>query len=178
METVLAFQPKSVLFLCHGNACRSPFAAAVFAAELRKRGLEAIGVESAGLVAPGRPSPPQAIHEAKRRGFDLSAHRSRIVTTRLIRSVELAVVMSPDQARTVLRVTGTKPIRVILLGDLDPESTHGRTIVDPMGKADTLFVESFDRVERCVRELAALLVASPPAAGPSSDRNASDSAGP
>ena len=159
MESVLASQPKSVLFLCQGNACRSPFAAAVFSAELATRGIHGIRVESAGLVAPGRPSPPQAIHEAQRRGVDLSAHRSRIVTTRLIRNAELAIVMSPEQARTVRRVTGTKPARVILLGDLDPESTHGRTIVDPMGGPDTLFVESFDRVERCVRELVALIVA-------------------
>jgi protein-tyrosine-phosphatase len=150
------------LFLCHGNACRSPFAAAVFARDARARIATPIKVESAGLVAPGRPSPSAAIAAAARRDIDLSRHRSRLVTTRAIRAAQLIVVMSADQARFVRRA-GRSEIPTLILGDLDPDPVNERTIVDPMGCPDEIFDESYDRIERCIAVLIELM------AGPSSD---------
>jgi len=148
--------PESVLFLCQGNACRSPFAAALFAREAEARIAAPIRVASAGLVAPGRPSPPQAIAAAARRDIDLSHHHSRLVTTRAIREAKLVVVMSPDQERVVRRVGRTK-ITTLILGDLDPEPVEERTIVDPMGQRDAVFDASYDRIARCIRVMIELM---------------------
>jgi protein-tyrosine-phosphatase len=149
--------PSSVLFLCHGNACRSPFAAALFAREAAAKIVPPIRVESAGLVAPGRPSPAAAIAAAARRGIDLSRHRSRLVTTKAIAGAQLVVVMSADQARVVRRV-GRRDIPTVVLGDLDPQPMEERTIVDPMGESDDVFDASYDRITRCIDLLIDLLV--------------------
>jgi len=150
--------PKSVLFLCHGNACRSPFAAALFAREVKAKIAAPIVVESAGLVAPGRPSPSGAVSAAARRDIDLSRHRSRLLTTRAVRSADLVVVMSAGQARVVHRV-GRAKVSTLVLGDLDPDPVEQRTIVDPMGGPDDLFEKSYARIERCIAALIQLIVA-------------------
>ena len=68
---------SSVLFVCTGNICRSPFAAGLFRArcsELPDSWL----VDSAGIHArPGLAPEPHAIALASEFGVDLSASRSR-----------------------------------------------------------------------------------------------------
>src|SRR2546425_10349935 len=61
--------PASVLFVCHGNICRSPFAAAVL-----RRVIHGVRVDSAGFLGPGRPSPPEAVAPAARPRGGLPAH--------------------------------------------------------------------------------------------------------
>ena len=55
---------RSVLFICHGNICRSPYAAAA----ARRLLPESVAVESAGFIGPDRPSPPEAVAVAAERG--------------------------------------------------------------------------------------------------------------
>src|SRR5262244_3858203 len=71
--TLKRARPRSLLVICHGNICRSPFAEVFL-----KRLLDASGTEvtSAGFIGPGRTPPQEAIGEAARRGEDLSSHRS------------------------------------------------------------------------------------------------------
>ena len=67
-----------ILFVCSGNTCRSPLAAALARAD----GVEAL---SAGVEAePGDPATPEARRAAERHGADLSGHRSRNVQEQLI----------------------------------------------------------------------------------------------
>ena len=147
--------PSSVLFVCHGNVCRSPYAAAVFAKELPAF-FNGIKVASAGFIGPGRASPPQALAAAERRGVDLSRHRSALLTPSLTRTAGLVVVMSASQARAIRRA-GPSDSPVVVLGDLDPMSPHKRTIIDPWGCSDAVFDESYERIDRCVRELVRIL---------------------
>ena len=81
-----------ILFVCTGNTCRSPLAAAL----ARKTGWDA---ESAGLYAvPGAPATPPARRAALRHGADLSAHRARPLTDALAARAEKILVMTPDHA--------------------------------------------------------------------------------
>ena len=109
---------------------------------------------SAGFTSPGRSSPPKALAASQRRGIDLTSHRSRLLTDRLIRKSDLIVVMSAEQDRAIRRLTGTN---VLVLGDLDPEPIRERTIMDPWGGSDDDFDASYARIERCVHELIRLL---------------------
>ena len=143
--------PRSVLFICYGNVCRSPYAAAVFA-ELWPAIMPRVTITSAGFVGPGRGSPPPALSAALRRGIDLSGHRSTLVSTQAVRGADLAVVMSATQLRAIRRVGGRQS-NPLILGDLDPHPILTRTIVDPWGEADEVFDESYERIDRCVREL-------------------------
>src|SRR3989442_12759849 len=91
--------PASILFVCHGNICRSPLAAALLRRALSQK---KVGVASAGFMGPGRPAPPEAVAAAAHYGVDLSAHRSQLLTADRARGADLIVVMDPSQRRGLL----------------------------------------------------------------------------
>src|SRR5688500_12730846 len=81
-------RPGSILVVCHGNICRSPYLQAVL-----QKALAGTVVSSAGFVGSDRGVPPIAMTIGARRGLDLSGHRSRPLTTALVRSADLVIVM-------------------------------------------------------------------------------------
>lgn len=150
----------SVLFLCHGNVCRSPYAAAYFArALLDSPTCHSIRVTSAGFIGPGRIPPENALSAAERRGLDLSGHRSALVTAELVRGASVVVVMSEEQEAGVRARFGNDALRVLVLGDLDPFPIATRTVTDPWGRSANVFDVVFDRIDRCVHELVRLVTA-------------------
>jgi protein-tyrosine phosphatase len=153
---IVARRPRSVLVACHGNICRSPFAAALLARGLGDAGLRVV---SAGFVGPDRAPPVEAVGAAARRGVDLSRHRSRLLEASLVRGAELIVVMAPDQGRF-----GRHPGDVVVLGDLDPAPVETRAIRDPVAGTADVFDACYARIERCIRALQQLLADRSPAA--------------
>jgi protein-tyrosine-phosphatase len=147
-------RPARLLAVCHGNICRSPVVAALLGRDLAPLGIE---VQSAGFTGPNRPPPREAVAAAARRGVDLSEHRSRLLTADLVRAVDLIVVMDPAQQRAVCERFGSWPRDVIVLGDLDPAPVQTRTIRDPVNQPSDVFDESYERIERCVRQLVRVL---------------------
>ncbi len=150
-------KPRSILFLCHGNICRSPFAAAVFTRSCPPQLRESVTATSAGFIGPGRAAPPQALAAGLRCGVDISAHRSALVTQEALETADLVVVMSPDQARDIRARAGPRTVNVLMLGDLDPSPMERRTIGDPWGGSDSAFDSSYERIHRCVRELVRII---------------------
>ncbi|HEV2149075.1 MAG TPA: hypothetical protein VGR37_16835, partial [Longimicrobiaceae bacterium] len=157
-------RPAVAVFVCYGNICRSPYAAAVFARSLPPE-LAGIRVFSAGMVGAGRPAPREGIAVAARRGIDLTAHRATLLTRELARTAGLVVVMGEDQRRSVRRDFGREEGGVVVLGDLDPLPIDLRTLRDPWRQPEAVFEESYARIDRCVRELVRAL-AGPEAALP------------
>ena len=150
-------QIHSVLFLCQGNAYRSPYAAAVFNGALAAMESEAlINVASAGFTAPGRSSPERALVVAREHGIDLSTHRSTLVTPQAVSNADLVVVMSEDQERRVLSSYGRK-VWLLNLGDLDPLPIQSRSITDPWGCEADVVDDVFSRIDRCVVQLAKMI---------------------
>lgn len=143
-------RPRTLLVVCHGNICRSPFAAGLLSRALGPAG---IFVASAGFVGPGRPAPAQGSIAAARRGIDLSDHRSQLLTPGLATEAQLIVVMDARQHRMVCERFGRFPSDVMLLGDLDPEAIDTRAIHDPIDQPLAAFEESYARIERCVNAL-------------------------
>ena len=140
--------PHAILVVCHGNICRSPFAAALLARALRP---DRILVASAGFVSPGRTVPVEGSIAAARRGVDLSEHRSQVLTPVLAAEAEIIIVMDARQQRMVCERFGRVPADVMLLGDLDPDAIATRAIHDPVEQPLEAFEESYARIERCVR---------------------------
>lgn len=71
-------QPRRLLFVCMGNICRSPLAAAWAASRAREAGLE-LQIDSAGTHGyhRGRGADPRSQAVARESGVDLGAHVSR-----------------------------------------------------------------------------------------------------
>lgn len=157
--------PRSVLFVCHGNICRSPYAAAAFIRALPPWLRENVRVTSAGFIGADRPAPPPAQRVAARRGLDLSAHRSVLISPMGARAVDLVVVMDARQRAAVCDMFGGRWGDVVLLGDLDPEPIDTRAIRDPVEQPEDVFEAVYDRIDRCVRVLADTLAHRAPGAG-------------
>ena len=164
--------PRTILVVCHGNICRSPFAAGLLSRALGPTGTL---VASAGFVGPGRVVPAEGSIAAARRGIDLSAHRSQLLTPVLAAEAQVIVVMDATQQRMVCERFGRFPSDVILLGDLDPEPIDTRAIHDPIDQPLAAFERSYARIERCADAFIAALGARPVA--PSGPRITQDTSG-
>jgi len=138
----------SVLFICLGNICRSPYA------EFRLRALEPAGeprVSSAGFILPGRPSPDNALEVSRTRGLDMADHRSRVISPLMLREFDLVVAMTSEQVRELRDRHGCPG--VVHLGDVDPGPIPMRDIPDPYGTGTARFDEVYERIDRAVEEL-------------------------
>ena len=144
----------SVLFVCHGNICRSPYAATAMLLHLPKPFRGVIATDSAGFIGPDRPSPPEAIEVAATRGVDLARHRSKMLTSAIVAKADLICVMDQRQRRAVCIQYGRSSQGVILLGDLDPLPIETRAIQDPNEQPAAVFRSTYDRIDRCVECLA------------------------
>lgn len=151
-------RPAAVLVVCHGNICRSPFAAARLAREFSTAG---VLVESAGFIGPNRACPQEAVNAAARRGEDLSTHRSALLSQDLTRAADLIIVMDPAQGRAISERFGRSPRDIVVLGDLDPATLATRTIRDPIEQNADVYAATYTRIERCIAGLVAALGLAP-----------------
>jgi protein-tyrosine phosphatase len=147
----------SVLFVCSGNLCRSPFAAAVFQRAMLVVSREDLRVASAGFVGIGRQPPPAAVDAAARRFYDLRSHRSKLVDRSIVSAATFIVVMDPGHREALHRRFQKPQNLVVILGDLDPQPIRERAVRDPIGQSASVFEESYDRIERCVNEMVRIL---------------------
>jgi protein-tyrosine phosphatase len=88
-----------VLMVCMGNICRSPSAEGVLRRKLREGGLDQlVEVDSAGThdYHVGRPPDERSQAHARRRGYDLSALRARLVTDADFERFDLLLAMDQD----------------------------------------------------------------------------------
>ncbi len=151
--------PTSVLFVCHGNICRSPYAAAVFRRGLPASLRQRVHVTSAGFIGPDRPAPPEAQTVARQRDIDMSGHRSRLLSDSAVQDADLIVVMDDHQRRSLQERFGVDPELVLVLGDLDPLPIQRRSIRDPYDQPLDVFEDTFSRIERCLAPITDWLTA-------------------
>ena len=100
---------KRILFVCHGNICRSPMAESVFAAKIRERKLEwAYSVDSAAVSSEeiGNPVHAGTQRELTRHGLPGSAHRARRLRAEDYAQYDLFIGMDRDNLRRMERIFG------------------------------------------------------------------------
>jgi protein-tyrosine phosphatase len=107
----------TLLFVCTGNLCRSPMAAALARNVLAGRA-EAVDVVSAGLLHGGEPATDEVVHLMKRRGLDLTTHRSRRLGGALAPPPDLILGMAREHARAVVDLLPQLFPRTFTLKDL------------------------------------------------------------
>lgn len=156
-----------VLFVCHGNICRSPISEYVLKNMVEKRGLtDAFEIASAATSTEeiwngkGNPIYPPAQAELRRHGIgetaytNFSGKRARQVTKQDYQYYDYLLCADSNNIRNTLRITGPdKEGKVKLL--LDFTDRPGRSIADPWYTGD--FEETYrDVYEGCTALLEAL----------------------
>lgn len=149
--------PTRLCFVCLGNICRSPTAAAVMRHLVAREGLQdAVHVESAGTAGwhVGAPADPRSAAELARRGVPLE-HRARRFAAADFDRFDLILAMDAQNLAD-LRALAPGPAaagRVRLLREFDPDADGDRAVPDPYyGGADG-FATVFDMVEAACRGL-------------------------
>lgn len=107
----------TLLFVCTGNLCRSPMAAA-FADSLLKTRSDAVTVMSAGLLRAGEPATAETVKVMQRRGLDVRTHRSRGLADALMPAPDLVIAMTRQHARAVVDLVPELFRRTFTLKDL------------------------------------------------------------
>lgn len=101
-----------VLFICHGNICRSPMAERVFADLVRRAGREyAFEIASAATSREelGNPIYPPVARLLRAHGIDAEGHAARQVTAADYAYYDHLVLMDENNRRNLLRLLGGDP---------------------------------------------------------------------
>lgn len=97
---------RNILFVCTGNTCRSPMAAALFLKLLEEKsaGLsDNFEVLSAGIFAcDGMRASQEAIEAMQKENIDLTSHTSQMLYPDLVRDADLILAMTEDHKRILV----------------------------------------------------------------------------
>ena len=105
-------KPTRVLFVCHGNICRSPMAEFILKDLVRKAGLEQdFFIESAATSTEeiGNPVYPPARRKLKEHGIDCTGKTARQLTSRDYGRFDLLIGMDRANLRNMQRICGGDP---------------------------------------------------------------------
>jgi len=144
--------PFQVLFVCAGNTCRSPLAAALLRRALGSG--SGVRVESAGVVAvPGSPATRNAQEVARVVGLDLSAYRAHRLDDPLLATSDLILTMDSYELEVVRQRVPGAADRASLVTDFAREKPTGEGIPDPFGGSLEAYEECLRRLEECVSRI-------------------------
>ena len=146
----------SLLFVCLGNICRSPFAGLL--AQQRLTEIHKVGKvsRSAGISTSqsGR-SPSEARAAASVYGVSLESHRPVLLTPDLMKAHDLVIVMEYQQMEHLRSVYPASASRLVLLPLFDAGATgyERYNIEDPFMRPASAYAECYRRIDRTVTAL-------------------------
>jgi len=149
-------QVSSVLFVCLGNICRSPFAA-----EAARSRLGGIAVASGGFHADeGRPSPRHVVETARTLAIDMSACRSVRLTPERVAAADLILCMDVTNLRQLAIEYPSALSRATLLGLFRPQGPA--QINDPFGLSPATTRMVFVQILDALQSLSEWIAIAPP----------------
>ena len=128
----------NILFVCHGNICRSPMAEFVMKDLVEKAGLgERLHIESAATSREeiGNPVYPPARRKLAEHGIGCEGHAARQITARDYQDFDLLIAMDSANLRNMRRFYGGDPAGKSHMR-LDDAGRPGEEVADPWYTGD------------------------------------------
>ena len=129
---------KRILFVCHGNICRSPMGEFVLKDMVQKRGLsDLFEIASAATSREeiGNPVYPPARAKLAEHGISCGGHHARQITRADYDHFDMIICMDSNNIRNTMRITGGDPDgKISLLLDHTPRT--GQSVADPWYTGD------------------------------------------
>lgn len=126
-----------ILFVCHGNICRSPMAEFVMKDMVKKAGLEGqfrISSAATSTEEIGNPVYPPARRKLAEHGIGCDGHAARQLTSRYYGDYDLLIGMDQANLRNMRRICGGDPAgKLHLLLDY---TDHPGDVADPWYTGD------------------------------------------
>lgn len=142
---------RTVLFVCTGNTCRSPMAAATAQHLLQTEptlstsGIETVALSAGVAASEGQPATPDAVDALADLGVRAKPHRSQQLTRSLIDDADRIYVMTGAHRNAVLAIDRSSGPKISLL---DPD---GADIPDPYGGPRAVYASAARRILGIVR---------------------------
>ena len=155
---------RNILFVCTGNTCRSPMAAALLRQLLNERGgkFQKIRVSSAGLYAyPGAPASTEAVETMRGYGVNLSSHLARELAREELAAADLILTMTNAQKEQIIKIDpGVKGRTFVLREYIKAHNPAGKDrwdVPDPFGQPLAVYQQCAADLEKDLRALIDLL---------------------
>ena len=133
---------KSVLIVCTGNICRSPYAEVALAARAPH-----LNVSSAGLSAMvDQGADEVAVRVSSERGLSLDKHQPRQLKTPIMSSADLILVMDDGHLERLLKRYPEARGKTFKLG----KWLGDKDIVDPYLRDETFFALVYDEIDKAI----------------------------
>ena len=156
---------RNILFVCTGNTCRSPMAAALLRQLLKEGNGDAsfLRISSAGLYAsPGAPASPEAVEVLRNYGVDLSVHLARELEREELAAADLILTMTNAQKKQLIKLYPAVKDRVFVLREYvsgrDAGDGFEFDLPDPFGQPVEVYRRCAAVLEQDLRKLIELLV--------------------
>lgn len=151
---------KKIMFVCHGNICRSPMAEFIFKRMIAEKGLNGEFCVSSSATSReeivgniGNPVYPPARAELLRHGIDPSGKRAVQLTREDYDKYDLLIAMDSMNVRNMMKIIGSDPDnKVRKLMDYTP---RGGDVADPWytGNFDITFRDVTDGCQGLLENL-------------------------
>ena len=126
------------LFVCTGNTCRSPMAAALCNMYYNESVADSAGI----FASDGDCASDGAITAMRDYGIDLTSHRSKRITPELIKSADFIIPMTENH-RLTLMMLGVNPDKIKSIGE----------IPDPYGGSNDVYKDCAKQLFEMVKNL-------------------------
>ena len=128
---------KKILFVCHGNICRSPMAEFVMKDLVKKAGLSKefeIASAATSREELGNPVYPPARRELQKHGLSCSGKYARQMTAADYDRYDYIPIMDRNNERNIMRIIGSDPEHKVHL--LMAYAGSSRDVADPWYTGD------------------------------------------